>query len=194
MAGVRIESSSRVTINQLNLTDPRPQVKAGVLILGNSTEIAAEGLQFTLAPGVPNLLRQTNIKLPPGAIVIQDMAPGYSEKGVWAASGLAGFGGTTTRYSFSTGAEARWTPTLESGDYTVFVYRVVHPSSDPKVNAEVVHAGGSDTQTLDYTSGSSGWIELGTYHFDASMNGYVKVSLTTGGSALRADAAAFVKR
>jgi hypothetical protein len=71
---------------------------------------------------------------------------------------------------------------------------IVHASNDPYVKAEVFHSGITDAQTLDYTSGSSGWVELGTYHFDAGANGYVKVSHTDGTKALRADAVAFLKR
>jgi len=129
----------------------------------------------------------------PGAtnIVVDNGTSGYTEtSGTWNTSGLTGNGGSNTRFSNSTGASAKWTPNITAaGSYEVSIYKVTHASSDTNTKVDVVHAGGTSSQFLNYTSGSAGWVVLGTYNFNSGTGGNVKI--TRGNSNVRADAVRF---
>jgi hypothetical protein len=51
---------------------------------------------------------------------------------------------------------------------------VVHANSDPTARITVHHANGDEVQYVDYSTGSSGWVLLGTYDFAAGTGGFVK--------------------
>jgi hypothetical protein len=127
-------------------------------------------------------------------IVIDYGDPRYIESGSWATSALKGYNSSDTRYGSSSGASAQWTPNLTPGIYRVSFYKVIHASSDPNAKIEVTHLKGIDTQFVNQTTGTSGWLELGTYTFGTGTNGYVKYTRQAGGTSYgRTDAVKFEK-
>lgn len=118
----------------------------------------------------------------------------YSETGTWITSGVAGHTlENTSRYSDTPGATATWGGWLPAaGTYDVYVYKIVSANSDTASRVDVTHNGGTSTQVLNYTSGTTGWVKLGSWSFAAGFNGSVK--LTRGGPGFaRADAVRFVR-
>jgi beta-glucanase (GH16 family) len=119
---------------------------------------------------------------------------GYTETGTWQDSSLPGFTvGTTSRYSTGAGATARWQPTLHAaGTYQVYLYKIVNPGGDPNATAAVAVAGGGGASTaLNFSSGSTGWLSLGTFAFPSGSGN--SVTLTAGADYARADAVKFVR-
>jgi hypothetical protein len=134
--------------------------------------------------------------LDPLEIVVDNGAtlPAYAESGgMWADSGLKGYDGSSTRFT-SNGTSATWKPTVPAtGNYDVYIYKVVSPVSDANAQIQVGYQGGATAnQSLDYSTGTSGWVYLGNYPFDAGTSGYVRN--TRMASNLRADAVKFVGR
>ncbi|MER7283557.1 glycoside hydrolase family 16 protein [Dactylosporangium sp. NPDC000244] len=123
-------------------------------------------------------------------------AYGYSETGTWSASTLTGFTvASPTRYSAcgSAGNTATWRPNLRaSGDYQVYYYKLAATNSDPATRLDVTHGGTVSTTTVNGTTGSSGWVSLGTYAFAAGTAGSVQLT-SSGTGCARADAVKFVR-
>jgi beta-glucanase (GH16 family) len=117
----------------------------------------------------------------------------YSETGGWATSTQHGYTlENTSRYSTEAGATARWRSWQPAaGTYDVYLYKIVSSDSDAKARAEVAHNGGTSTVAVDFTSGSTGWVKLGTWQFGAGESG--SVTLTAGGPRARADAVKVVR-
>lgn len=111
----------------------------------------------------------------PSEAIVTTGGPGYSEQGTWSTSGLVGYGGQASRFSVTAGASAEWTAALAAGRYAVAVYKLVHSSSDAQAVVAIESDEGTTLHVLDYTSGTSGWVELGTYAF-AGGSGHVKVT------------------
>lgn len=125
-------------------------------------------------------------------ILVDDMGQGYSESGSWLTSGLTGYRGTSTRYSGTAGAYAQWQPTIPATkNYDVFIYKVVNAGTDPNAKIEIKHSAGTTTKYVNYTTGSSGWVFLGTYNFTAGTTGNVRNYRNTNASNIRADAVYF---
>lgn len=81
-------------------------------------------------------------------------------------SGLTGYNASKTRFSSSTGAKATWTVTPpRTGSYDVYVYKIVHSTSDSNAKISVTHSGGTGVTYVNYTTGTSGWHKVGTYTF-----------------------------
>lgn len=123
-------------------------------------------------------------------------AYGYSESGTWHDSTLDGWNYTSpSRYATcdTTGNAAVWRPPLRAaGNYQVSVWKIVSGNSDPNARYDVGYNGGTATQHVDGTAGTSGWVSLGTYAFAAGQGGYVKVTGSGTGCA-RADAVKFIR-
>lgn len=108
-------------------------------------------------------------------------------------SGLTGYNGSTTRWSGSPGATASWEFICPKSDiYDVYIYKVVHPNSDPNALISVEHAQGTAYINVDYTSGSSGWHYLGSYDFNGQGTYFVKNERQ--GGYLRSDSVVFVQQ
>jgi beta-glucanase (GH16 family) len=116
---------------------------------------------------------------------INALEPGYAEYGSgWTTSALTGFSSLPTRYSNASGATAQWTPTiLTAGSYDVQIWKTQASSSDNQAQLIVNYSGGSHTSTVDFTSGSSGWVDLGTFSFAAGSTGNVKLNYSGNGYA-----------
>lgn len=133
----------------------------------------------------------------PETIVLDNGDSGYTEYGTWYNSGLLGYLGSSTRYGATVlGNYAKWTPTIKkAGEYDVYIYKVVNASnSDPNAIIEVADMNGYTTTYLDYTTGSSGWVYLGKYNFNAGTAGYIKNTLNTSLKYPRADSVKLVPR
>ena len=114
-------------------------------------------------------------------IIITTENSEYTEfGGGWAESSLPDAGSAKTRYSNTVGASAEWKPNLQSGNYTVSVFKIVHQTSDKKSKIEVFHANGVESKTIDLSEGSSGWVEIGTFAFNGGTSGYVKMTRVDG--------------
>jgi hypothetical protein len=126
---------------------------------------------------------------------IGNSEPGYAEYGSgWNASSLSGFSNLPSRYSCDAGASATWTPTiLAAGNYDVWVYRISNSGSDPNAQLTIVYNGGQATQSVNFTSGTSGWVELGTYPFAAGSQGFLK-NANSGSGCTRASMVKFVRQ
>jgi len=116
----------------------------------------------------------------------------YSETGTWVTSSVHGHTlENTSRYSESPGATATWDAWLPSaGTYDVYIYKIANTNSDTHSKIDVTHNGGTSSQYLDYTTGTTGWVKLGTWSFAGGFNGSVKLTRGTTGYA-RADAVRF---
>jgi len=125
-------------------------------------------------------------------LLVDDMGPGYSESGSWLVSSLTGYRGSYTRYSSTTGAYAQWQPTIPTtGNYDVFIYKIVHAGTDPNARIEIKHSAGTTTKYVNYATGSSGWVFLGTYNFTAGTTGKIRNYRNTSATHARADAVYF---
>lgn len=129
----------------------------------------------------------------PFETMIDNGLAGYSEVGSWYNSGLTGVNGSSTRFSAISNAAAVWTPTLSAGYYTVLLYKVVHPASSTNAKVTIAHNGAAEQQTLDLTSGSSGFATLGTFYFSGSGAEFIRLSQNAPLGNLRADAVKFVR-
>lgn len=121
-------------------------------------------------------------------------SPRYTETETWTTSTLLGHTlENTSRYSGTPGATATWDGWLPAaGTYDVYIYKIVHSNSDTNSRIDVTHNGGTSTQYLDYTSGSTGWVKLGTWSFSSGFNGSIKLTGSGNGYA-RADAVRFLR-
>lgn len=115
---------------------------------------------------------------------VNALEPGYAEYGSgWASSALTGYSGLPTRYTESTSAVAQWTPTiLAAGSYDVQIWKTQYGSSDPAAPVTVNYNGGSSTTTVNFTSGSSGWVDLGSFSFAAGNSGNVTMGFSGTGN------------
>lgn len=118
----------------------------------------------------------------------------YSESGTWTTSDVTGHTlENISRYSGTAGASATWGGWLPAaGTYDVYIYKIVNANSDTNSRIDVTHNGGTSTQYLNYTSGTTGWVKLGTWSFNQGTNGSVKLTGSGNGYA-RADAVRWVR-
>lgn len=128
------------------------------------------------------------------AIVVDVNDEGYMETGKgWAASGLKGYNGGTTRYSNTFADEAQWTANLaEEGEYDVYLWRV-EQNKTKKVEVTVTDKEGEHVQEQDWTDSQTGWTSLGEYQYDAGSQGVVKIK-NTFGNIMRTSAVKFVPK
>lgn len=125
-------------------------------------------------------------------LVIDNGDPGYLEAGSWLASGLTGYNNSSSRYSPIANATVTYTPILSPGYYVVSVYKIVHANNTTNAQITIVHQGIVDTQTLNMTTGVSGFVTLGTFYFSGNGNEYVQLTAGSSGN-LRADAVKFAR-
>jgi hypothetical protein len=106
--------------------------------------------------------------------------PGYVEYGLgWQQGPTPGYSNLPARMSCQPGSSASYTPTiLQSGTYGVAVYVVQDPNADPAAKLTVQHTGGSTAKTINFTTATTGWVDLGAYSFAAGSGG----SLTNANS------------
>jgi len=121
---------------------------------------------------------------------------GYSESGTgWLDSGVAGFGLMPQRYSCTAGAKSTYAPGFnQSGNYRVFIWKTVQANADTQSEVKVQSNTGTTTSTINFTTGSSGWIDLGVHAFSAGgTNPAYGVTNTVHSGCQRAGAVKFVR-
>ena len=121
---------------------------------------------------------------------------GYSETGSgWADSTLAGFGLMPQRYSCTAGAKAIFAPGFnQAGTYHVYIWKTVNANADTAGEVTVNDSAGATTTTINFTTGTSGWVDLGTHSFNVGeTNPAIGVTNTVHSGCQRAGAAKFVR-
>jgi hypothetical protein len=121
---------------------------------------------------------------------------GYSESGTgWQDSTLTGFGLLPQRYSCTAGATATFAPGFnQSGNYRVYIWKLVNPNADSQAEIAVHAPAGTTTTYVNFTSGTSGWVDLGQYNFNTgTTNPAVSVTNTVHAGCQRAGAVKFVR-
>ena len=121
---------------------------------------------------------------------------GYAEYGSnWSNSGAAGFSSQPVRYTCTAGQYASYTPNLlAAGNYDVQVYQIIVSPMDTATAVTLTTSSGAvnlPAGTLP-TTGSSGWVDLGTYTFAAGNA--ANVSFTNGNNCLRSSMVKFVRQ
>src|SRR3569623_3310252 len=121
---------------------------------------------------------------------------GYSETGSgWADSTLAGFGLMPQRYSCTAGAKAIFAPGFnQSGSYHVYLWKTVNANADTAGEVNVNDASGATNTTINFTTGTSGWVALGTHSCNVGApNPALGVTNPVHSGSQRAGAAKFVR-
>jgi hypothetical protein len=122
---------------------------------------------------------------------------GYAEYGSnWGTSSIAGFSSQPVRDTCTAGQYATYTPNLlSSGNYDVQVYQIIDSGSMDTATVVTVNTSTGPVVLPAGTlpsSGSSRWIDLGTYTFAAGNTS--SVSLQDGNSCLRTGMVKFVRQ
>lgn len=132
------------------------------------------------------------------AIVDTSDSEAYSEQGKWVQSGLSGYDKTIkSRYTTEQGAWAEWKANVPAGLYSVSFYNIVsNPGADPSVKVDIKHQSVTEATYIDASSGTSGWVNLGTFRFDGDGSEYVRATRTAADPTIytRADAVRFERR
>ncbi len=118
---------------------------------------------------------------------------GYSEAGGgWADSSLTGFGLMPARYSCTAGDTATFAPGFnQAGNYHVYIWKTVNANADTAARIGVTTGGSTTYQMVNFTTGASGWVDLGTYSFASGTSGSVSNTVVNG--CQRASAVKFVR-
>lgn len=105
----------------------------------------------------------------------------YTAEGSWNQSNLSGYkAGVKSRYTMTQGSASRWKAQMPEGNYTVSLYNIVHTSGrDPNIQVEVKHKTGTEVLSISQSTGSSGWLNLGTYDFAGDGSEYVRLIRVT---------------
>jgi hypothetical protein len=74
---------------------------------------------------------------------------------------------------------ARWYPSLQPGQYEVFVYVPDRFSTTASARYWVSHRDGYTAQVVDQSANGGRWISLGTYYFQGSRGDYVSLADVT---------------
>ena len=117
---------------------------------------------------------------------------GYYETGAWFNSSRIGYNKTSFRYCQDVGATVKWNPSLNAGSYKVSIYNIGE-NSDPNTKVTIAHKGILDTKTINFKTGTDGWVDIGTFDFTTGINGFVSLTLMTVGYNVRANTIKFEK-
>lgn len=118
---------------------------------------------------------------------------GYSESGNgWADSTLAGFGLIPARYSCTAGAKSTYAPGFnQAGTYEVWIWKTVNANADTAAKVDITAGGSTTTKTINFATGTSGWVDLGAYNFGTGSSGSVSNTVVNG--CQRASSVKFVR-
>lgn len=130
-------------------------------------------------------------------VIDVDTVPGFDVSGNWSWSTTVKgpiLKSPETIWTTEQGATATYNPHLDQmGNVRISIYKLrLNENNDPNVKFDIHHGNVVDTVYVDYTTGSTGWYELGTYPFSGHpQQEFVKLTkLTTTGST-RASAVRF---
>ena len=175
-----IDGSNVCYINYPPTENTHDLVNIWLTTLGTQSDISvADNPSPNLFTGVSYYVRD---------YYVNALEPGYTEfegsTPAWTTSAIPGYSNLPTRYANGSGAIAQWVPTiLSAGNYDVRIWKVQASSSDPAAPVTVNYSGGSQTSTIDYTAGTSGWVDLGTFSFAAGSGGNVTLGYSGTGYA-----------
>jgi len=128
-------------------------------------------------------------------IIVDNADAGASFSGTWSTSSSSSAWNSTYRVSYLSGVQnATYTPEIPmSGNYNVYEWHVSGSNRCTVVPFTVTYNGGSQTYSVDETTGGSAWNLLCTKPFAAGTAGSVRISNqgASGGSAVIADAIKF---
>ncbi|MEM9827481.1 MAG: FG-GAP-like repeat-containing protein [Planctomycetota bacterium] len=123
---------------------------------------------------------------PPVVLDVTDSE--YSEATLFRDSSLTGFNGTSTRFSAAPGASASYDLSgIQPGIYEVSVFVVTNSNSTTAAQYTVNHAGDPRSTTIDQSAGLPGYVSLGIFEFDGTLNQSIEVQKLAFG-VLRTDA------
>ena len=121
---------------------------------------------------------------------------GYSEGGTgWADSTLTGFGLLPQRYNCTAGTSSTYAPGFnQAGNYHVYIWKLVNANADTAAEVRVQAASGTTTSTINFRTGTSGWVDLGTHSFNVgTTNPAIGVVNVVHAGCQRAGAVKFVR-
>jgi beta-glucanase (GH16 family) len=126
---------------------------------------------------------------------ISNSEPGYVEYGPgWQPGPAPGYSNLPARMSCQAGSSASYNPTiLKSGTYGVAFYVTGNPDGDPAAKLTIQHRGGSTIKTINFTTATTGWVDLGSYSFAAGSAGSV-TNANSGAGCTRTSMVKFVRR
>ncbi|MDZ4848462.1 MAG: hypothetical protein SGI77_04160, partial [Pirellulaceae bacterium] len=158
-----------------------------------SISLTLNDLGNTGLGGVKSAVRSISLSVGSPDFIVDNSDAGYSETVAWVNSALTGFNGSSTRIAGAANAAATWNaPSLAPGYYTVSIYKVAVLSNSASANLTVIHNGITEPmQTINLASGTSGFVEIGTYFFSGAPGELVRLSKGTTVGNLRSDAVRF---
>ena len=136
----------------------------------HSTAISSENVAVTEKP-----IRQETPLLSAPAFILSDG---------WFSSSLAGPNqDSATFYTARSGANIIWKPVFTGTLWArVYFYKIVHNGKgDTSAQIDIIHSNKTSTRTLNLAEGESGWIDLGTFQFNANSNEAVSLTRTSSG-------------
>lgn len=113
--------------------------------------------------------------------------------GYWCTSGAPNAYGSDSLYNCASSSDTyRWTPSLASGTYDVYVRWTSNANRSVAVPIAVRHSQGTTSRAFNEQANGGAWVLHGTYSFAGGTSGYVEVSGVNGQAS--ADAVRFVPR
>jgi hypothetical protein len=130
-------------------------------------------------------------------IVDNAAATGFSTSGTWtASSATSGYYGGNYLHDINSagGKSATFTPTLSATDtYEVFARWTADPNRATNAMYEIVHAGGTNTVSVNQRNNGGIWYSLGVFTFNAGTSGNVTLRNTAANGYVIADAVRFLQ-
>jgi hypothetical protein len=119
---------------------------------------------------------------------------GYAEYGNdWANSSMAGFSFQPVRYGCNAGDTVTYTPgLLAAGNYDVQVYAIVGSGTDTATAVTMNTSAGPQSGSALPSTGASGWVDEGTYSFNAGDTS--SVTLARGNNCLQTSMVKFLRQ
>ncbi|WP_158606426.1 S-layer homology domain-containing protein [Paenibacillus ginsengarvi] len=130
-------------------------------------------------------------------VIDVDPVPEFDVSGNWSwSSAVKGpiLKSPETVWTTEQGATATYNPHLDqAGNVRISIYKLhLNENNDPNVRFDVHHGNVVDTVYVDFTQGSTGWYELGTYPFSGNpQEEFVKLTKLTKTGSTRASAVRF---
>jgi hypothetical protein len=108
--------------------------------------------------------------------IIDNSSSGTSYTGTWSASGSTNPYGANSLWGRN-GATYTWKATLpQTGSYKVYVWWTAYSSRSTSAPLTITHSAGSKTVYVNQQQNGGQWNYLGTFSFDGSKGGTIKLS------------------
>lgn len=136
-------------------------------------------------------------------VVVDNLDPEVSLIGTWQSSTElpGGFLDSDVVFSSEAGATATFAPDLPvDGEYEVYVRWIdgfgvtSHTGHGNAVPVDIVHVGGTQSQTINQRTGGGKWVSLGQFDFDAGTGGTVTIGTEGTTENTIADGVRFILR